>query len=385
MNKIHKAYQVLGIEDGTPFEAVKTRHKQLAFVWHPDRMTSNERRREADDELKKINQHFDILKAHFERQHRSGPGCECQPNTVSAQERNPASASSGATSRRRREWEAEQKRKQEEKVHRAREERDRQEQQAAWKAHEERQAAERAKKAMEEVDQLRHRQQQRLIRWRIAAAIALAYLLVLASSWLIAGAKNFIAGIQAATGQSQSTKSETVTPSSSDAPEVVTSTPDTSTDTGAYLPPQYHIPGKDLSWCRIFYEEEGRRLQERQEQERMQDISGAKNEIDHHQKAIDACNSSIAEIQAKLWNPDISYFEKQRLQKLIEFRESTLAAEHAGLRSAQDKLNHLKTAESRQPSLRPDIPRERATLRGGFFSDGQLKHTAIQYIRESEG
>lgn len=386
MNAIHKAYQVLGLDPGAPFEAVRKRYKRLAFIWHPDRMTNDEGRHEAEEELKMINHHFDALRTHFDRGHREGAGCECQPTSTSSREWNTSSASTGTSSQQSHDWEAEQKSKQGEEARRAREERCRQEQQAAWKAQQDRQAAEAAKNAMQGAEQIRLRHQQEQLRWRIAAAIALTYLLVLASSWLIGGAKQFIAGIQTV-GQSQPTKNATATPGSSEEPEAV-STTNTSAGTDSYLPPEYHIPGKDFAWCRKFYDEEGRRLHERQEQERLQDISNAKNEIDRHQKAIDACNSSIADIQVKLWDPDISSFDKQKLQVLLEFRQITLAAEKTGLQSAQEKLRDLETARPAQTAPlhcskygenQLASPATQTPLVGGFFGDHRLNSASRVY------
>jgi curved DNA-binding protein CbpA len=79
MNELHKAYQALGLEPGALFETIKRRYRRLALVWHPDRMTNPEAKREAEEELKKINNMFERLKKHFETEHTSGPGCRCKP------------------------------------------------------------------------------------------------------------------------------------------------------------------------------------------------------------------------------------------------------------------------------------------------------------------
>ncbi len=79
MNDLHKAYHVLGLEPGTGFDNIKRRYRRLALVWHPDRMTNAEGKKEAEEELKKINNNFDKLKKHFDAEHKSGPSCRCQP------------------------------------------------------------------------------------------------------------------------------------------------------------------------------------------------------------------------------------------------------------------------------------------------------------------
>ncbi len=79
MNKIQEAYQQLGVAPGSSLDAVKKRYRQLAMVWHPDRMPTPEGRRTAEEELKQINNAFDCIKKHFESDHRQGQVCQCQP------------------------------------------------------------------------------------------------------------------------------------------------------------------------------------------------------------------------------------------------------------------------------------------------------------------
>lgn len=85
MNKIQAAYQKLGVAPGSSLDAVKKRYRQLAMVWHPDRIPTPEGRRTAEEELKQINNAFDCIKKHFESDHRQGPVCECQPVVHSPQ------------------------------------------------------------------------------------------------------------------------------------------------------------------------------------------------------------------------------------------------------------------------------------------------------------
>lgn len=85
MNKTQAAYQKLGVTPGSSLEATKKRYRQLAMVWHPDRMPTPDGRRTAEEELKQINNAFDCIKKHFESEHRQGPGCECQPSASNQQ------------------------------------------------------------------------------------------------------------------------------------------------------------------------------------------------------------------------------------------------------------------------------------------------------------
>lgn len=85
MNKIQAAYQKLGVAPGSSLDVVKKRYRQLAMVWHPDRMPTPEGRRTAEEELKQINNAFDSIKKHFDSDHRQGPNCECQSNASNQQ------------------------------------------------------------------------------------------------------------------------------------------------------------------------------------------------------------------------------------------------------------------------------------------------------------
>lgn len=86
MNKIHAAYQKLGAHPGTEFDVIKRRYKMLVMVWHPDRLTTPEGKKVAEEEIKSINNAFDCLKKHFESGHQQGLACECQPAVAQNQQ-----------------------------------------------------------------------------------------------------------------------------------------------------------------------------------------------------------------------------------------------------------------------------------------------------------
>lgn len=86
MNKVHAAFQKLGVVPGASLDEVKRRYRQLAMVWHPDSMPTHEGRRAAEEELKQINNAFDCVRKHFESEHWQGPGCECQPAAAHSQQ-----------------------------------------------------------------------------------------------------------------------------------------------------------------------------------------------------------------------------------------------------------------------------------------------------------
>lgn len=107
MNELHKAYQALGLEPGAAFDTIKRRYRRLALVWHPDRMSSADAKREAEEELKSINSMFEKLQKHFQNEHTSGPRCRCQPaaagpppnnyHNSTGNKKNGPKASSGST------------------------------------------------------------------------------------------------------------------------------------------------------------------------------------------------------------------------------------------------------------------------------------------------
>ena len=78
MNKLQKAYSILGLEPGSSKETIQTRFRRLIMVWHPDRFTSDEDKKNAEEELKKINNAKDLLFQHFNGGTHKASGCECQ-------------------------------------------------------------------------------------------------------------------------------------------------------------------------------------------------------------------------------------------------------------------------------------------------------------------
>ena len=52
MNELHKAYRTLGLEPGTPPEAINQRYRILVMTWHPDKFT-DAGKHDAEQKLKK--------------------------------------------------------------------------------------------------------------------------------------------------------------------------------------------------------------------------------------------------------------------------------------------------------------------------------------------
>lgn len=72
MNELDRCYRVLGLEPGASIEEVNQAYKDLAFIWHPDRIPSdNSRLREkAAEKLKEINDARDQLRLAQRNGHR---------------------------------------------------------------------------------------------------------------------------------------------------------------------------------------------------------------------------------------------------------------------------------------------------------------------------
>jgi len=76
-----RAYFVMGIDAGASMESITTRYKRLAMVWHSDRFPQ-ERKQEAEEEMKKINNARDELKNHFANNHKTSGYCACRPGAT---------------------------------------------------------------------------------------------------------------------------------------------------------------------------------------------------------------------------------------------------------------------------------------------------------------
>lgn len=189
MNELHKAYQALGLEPGAAFDTIKRRYRRLALVWHPDRMSSADAKREAEEELKKINNHFEKLKKHFESEHKSGPSCRCQPAAAgpppnssqnrNANQNNNSNSSSGPS-------EAERKRHEEEATRRRTAERERKEaeEEAARRAAQASQRAQQKHQATEDAIKSESERKDEVLRWKCSLAIGVTLITLIAYCWV---------------------------------------------------------------------------------------------------------------------------------------------------------------------------------------------------------
>ena len=65
MNDLDQYYRTLGLEPGASLDEVNQAYKDLAFIWHPDRVPEDNKRlrQKAEDKLKEINQARDQLRS----------------------------------------------------------------------------------------------------------------------------------------------------------------------------------------------------------------------------------------------------------------------------------------------------------------------------------
>lgn len=65
MNDLDHCYKVLGLKPGASIEEVNQAYKDLAFIWHPDRIPSDNSRlqQKAQEKLKELNQARDRLRS----------------------------------------------------------------------------------------------------------------------------------------------------------------------------------------------------------------------------------------------------------------------------------------------------------------------------------
>lgn len=171
MSEIHKALAIFGLEPGVSQDAIQRRYKRLIMVWHPDRFPTDDGKKDAEEELKKINNANDVLKKHFASGHRAS-NCECQKPAAGAEHRAHGPGPGPGPHRKPEDAEAQAKQRDEERKRKAAAE------EAALKAAEHRKQQE--QKATQTTFEQAQRQQEALkwnkIRWQIAAGEAALFI-----------------------------------------------------------------------------------------------------------------------------------------------------------------------------------------------------------------
>jgi hypothetical protein len=188
-----KAYFVLGLEAGAPLETINTRWKRLAMVWHSDRFPTVEGKKDADEELKKINDSRDKLKAHFVSNHKPNAPCACNGNssqsTRSGTGQGPGPGKRRTTQESDQE-EAEAKRRNAERAHKAAKD-------AAEQARRNAEAnrAATAEQSVQDAIQQSEKMQEERLRWKIAVCIGVAWLGLSLFGFIGMGARQLWHGI----------------------------------------------------------------------------------------------------------------------------------------------------------------------------------------------
>jgi len=369
MNELHKAYTVLGLEPGAPFETVKRRYRRLALVWHPDRMTNADAKREAEEELKKINNNYEKLRKHFEADHRSGPSCRCQPaaagpppNNTHQSAGNQKTNSQSGSSHTDKKWQEEQaarKRAEEQQRQAAEAEAARKAAEEARKRDEERikkaAAEEAARRAAEAAQQAQEKQRatedalkgesvrkEEALRWKCARLIGIAFIGLVAYCWLGCTARDITHEI----GKQWENFQEWLSPKQQSPPVDPPSQPQVQ-PVQPYLPPPYvppyeRPPVSNPTSFRQLVEEVAQQREAEERQQRRQAIYAAKLEIDRAQREVDQDKRSIAQMDSQLADPFVSDFQKIQIRQSRDFRQHCLETAQAELRSAQDKLEQLE-------------------------------------------
>jgi curved DNA-binding protein CbpA len=171
MSEIHKALAIFGLEPGASQDAIQRRYKRLIIVWHPDRFPTDDGKKDAEEELKKINNANDVLKKHFASGHLAS-NCECQKPATGAEHRAHGPGPGPGPHRKPDDAEAQAKQRDEERKRKAAAE------EAARKAAEHQKQQE--QKTTQTTFEQAQRQQEALkwnrIRWQIAAGEAALFI-----------------------------------------------------------------------------------------------------------------------------------------------------------------------------------------------------------------
>ena len=363
MNEIHKAYGVLGLDLGTPFKTVKDRYRFLAFTWHPDRMPKVEYKSDAQEQLKRINDAYEKLEAHFQKEHHQGPLCRCQPGAAAFSAKEPNQQGSGPKSnskssgtdfdanwwaqqfarqraekeQKKRETETEAARKEREEVRKRKEERKSkvQDEMAAREAAAAQRAAKRAKEAnpKEELRNNSHDKDEAL-RWRCTQLIAIVFVVLIGYGWL----ESITQYISDEIGRQWETATAWMHPKHSKMEQAANQPQILVVDTSMppYVTPCERLPVSKQRSLRELIEEADNRKQRRE-----QDIKDAKQEVERAQRVIDKCNDDIARINERLSDPYSSGPQRERLLDWRIFQQRNLERAERELLDARYKLERL--------------------------------------------
>lgn len=219
-------------------------------------MSSRDAKREAEEELKKINNYFEKLKEHFESEHKSGPSCRCQPAAAGPppnnsqpsrnNQSNSSSASSGPS-------EAERKRQEEEAIRKRTAERERKEAEteAARRAAQAAQNARQKQAAADAAINTESLRKEEVLRWKCALAVGITFIALIGYCWVGCAARDLVhwTGKQWDEFQSQFRQRQVQPNPPSYAP------PENTQPIEPYIPPYEKFPGGNPTSWRQFHDE----------------------------------------------------------------------------------------------------------------------------------
>lgn len=315
-----EAYFVLSLKPGDQMDKVNARWKRLAMVWHPDRFPSEDGKKEAEEELKKINDARDKLNKHFASEHKASGPCACNPTGAKPKQQERSGTGQGPGPGKRRTTqennyeEAEARRRNEERARRNAE-------QEAEKARQAAAAAETAKAqaaVKTAVDQSRQFDDERL-RWRISIGIIVAWVALNFFGFASMSAKGWWKDFS---WKWERDHPSTPAPNQSRTPSVSESA------------------SADIVWQQQ-QEADQKRRDEQAESQKKQDIYNTRMAIDRYQKTIEHCTSEIAKVDAQLADPAVSDYEKRKSSSFADAQRGYLGEAQSNLAEAQKRFTEL--------------------------------------------
>lgn len=353
MNDLHKAYSILGLEPGSSMESIQRRYKRLIMVWHPDRFQNAEGKSDAEEELKKINNAKDLLKKHFDSEHKDKGGCDCRSTSSEGHQRSPGSTGPG------------RKAKSTDDIFR--------EEQAARQRDGER--SEEARQKAEQATQEDHEQTVKTaftqeserntesLRWKISISSGAAFVLLI----FLPGIANLVAppilaGQNVVYGRhGESEKSKQVSADwqayQRDKEQVASTLMPSgaSIDTFNWRPPFVSSSPDADPLSRAAYQQLVVKVEEQKKHHAM-DVYQARSDVDRYEKAIARSQSVLAEAEAKLAAPSISINEQKFALADQDNHRKYLQENQENLKLAQQRLAELE-GESPEADSVPAEPR----------------------------
>jgi curved DNA-binding protein CbpA len=345
-----KAYFIFGLEPGAAPEVIKRRYKRLIMVWHPDRFPTADGRKDAEEELKRINDANDKLQTHFEKNHKASGPCACRSTATASDGASSARPNQGAgpgpgkrrTTQENNREEAEAKRKSDERARRAAEEA------TAKTAQSKAAAAEAATKqaAQQSVDQAKTMDDERL-RWKVAACMGLAWIALSLFGFTGTGIKGWWHDVSRQWERDHPAASTSNSNTNTSSPSF--STGPTKTAAPAYIPAYNQTPGGKATTWQNQQDAAQKRRDDEAKKQKDQDIYFTKLDIDKYTKQIATCTSTIADLEAQIANPAVSDYEKNKLITYQTQQRNYLGGFQTNLNMANKRLADLTGTQAPPP------------------------------------